>query len=99
MFFAWTLGTLYIRSQEERVVRDPALMELLRRRNRPLLIQTLAGGAILGTLAVACLRLPANASLGLAGASVAFVVSLVIGAVSTTFWRRVRRYAETGAAT
>lgn len=74
-------------------------MDLLRRRIRPLLIQTLAGGAIVGALAVACLRLSANHTLGLAGVSVAFIASLVIGAVTTTYWRRVRRYAETGKAT
>jgi hypothetical protein len=98
MFLAWAVGTFYIRSQEQRVVRDPTLMELLRRRIRPLLIQTLAGGALVGALALACLRLPANASLGLAGVAVAFVVSLVIGAVTTMYWRRVRRYAQTGKA-
>jgi hypothetical protein len=96
MFLAWTVGTFYIRHQEERVVNDPMLMELLRRRIRPLLIQTLVGGAIVGACALACLRVPANPSLALAGVIVAFVVSLVIGAVTATYWRRVRRYAQTG---
>ncbi len=99
MFFAWTAGTFYIRSQEERVVNDPALLELLLRRIRPLLIQTLVGGAIVGALALACFRLPANPSLGLAAVAVACVVSLATGALTTTYWRRVRRYAQTGKAT
>ena len=99
MFIAWTVGTFYIRRQEERVVRDPMLMELLRHRIRPLLMQTLIGGAIVGALALACLRVPRNASLALVSVAVAFVVSLIIGAVTATYWRRVRRYAQTGKTT
>lgn len=55
----------------ERVVRDPTLMELLRRRNQPLLVQTLIGGAIVGALT-------------LASVAVAFVLSLGIRALTAT---------------
>ena len=96
MFFAWTAGTSYVRWQEERVVQDPKLLELLRRRMRPLLIQTMAGGAIVGALAIVCSRAPDNASLALTGVVVAFIVSLTIGGFTTMNWRRVRRYAQTG---
>jgi len=54
MFFAWTLGTFYIGRQQEVVVREPFLKQLLRDRTRPLLLQTLGGGTLLGALAIVC---------------------------------------------
>jgi hypothetical protein len=54
MFFAWTLGTLYIGRQQERVAREPFLKQMLRDRTRPLLLQTLGGGTLLGALAIVC---------------------------------------------
>ena len=69
MFIAWTAGTYYTRSQEERVVQHPTLLELLRDRMRRLLIETLVGGAVVGAFAIACSRAPDNPSLGLTEAT------------------------------
>jgi hypothetical protein len=102
MFFAWTLGTFYIGRQQELVVREPFLMQLLRDRTRPLLFQTLGGGTLLGALAILC-RITdpgagarGNGPISLLAVTIAFAASLVIGATSAAFWRRVRRYAHTG---
>ena len=94
MFFAWSVGTFYIRRQEELVVREPVLMELLRDRTKPLLLQTLGGGTLLGVLALVCAR--GNGQIALPAVAIAFAASLVIGVISARFWRRVRRYAHTG---
>lgn len=104
MLFLWTLGNFYIRAQEERVVRDPVLMEILRRRTRPLVIETLAGAAILGILAAVCRVALADPHSGasepriiaLVCVALAFIVNIVIGVTSTLFWKTVRDYAYTG---
>ncbi len=102
MFFAWSGGMLYIRRQEELVVREPVLMQLLRGRSRPLFLQTLGGGTLLGALSVVCRITDAgagahgNGPIALLVVTIAFAASLAIGLMSATFWRRVRRYAHTG---
>jgi hypothetical protein len=102
MFFAWSGGTLYIRRQEELVVREPVLMQLLRGRSRPLFLQTLGGGTLLGALAIVCRITGAgagahgNGPIALLVVTIAFAASLAIGLISAAFWRRVRRYAHTG---
>lgn len=98
MLCGWAGGTFYIRRQEERVVRDPALMAVLRRRTAPTLLETLGGGVLLGALSVVCGVTTGSPTLALAAVAVAFAVSLVIGIVSSAFWRRVRRYAYSGEA-
>ncbi|HYZ16729.1 MAG TPA: hypothetical protein VE591_10020 [Candidatus Acidoferrum sp.] len=98
MFFAWSLGEFYVRRQEERVVRDPFLMEMLNARMRRLLLQSVAGGAVVGALAVASYLVPGNGTVALLGVTITLVVSLLIGAISAGFWRRVRRYALSGKA-
>jgi hypothetical protein len=86
MFFAWTLGTLYIGRQQERVVREPFLKQLLRDRTRPLLLQTLGGGTLLGALAIVCRITDPNAGargngpISLLAVTIAFAASLVIAA-------------------
>jgi len=94
MFFAWSGGTLYIRRQEELVVREPFLMQLLRARTKPLLLLTLGGGTILGVLAILCGH--GNGPIALIAVAIAFTANLLIGVISARFWRRVRRYAHTG---
>jgi hypothetical protein len=102
MFFAWSGGTFYIRRQEELVVREPVLMQLLRDRTRPLLLQTLSGGTVLGALAIVCRITDAgagahgNGPIALLAVTIALAASLAIGVFSAAFWRRVRRYAQTG---
>jgi hypothetical protein len=97
MFFAWSGGTLYIGRQQERVVREPVLMQLLRERKRPLFLQTFGGGALLGAFAIVCwISDPGNGPISLLAVTIAFAVSLAIGVTSAAFWRRVRRYAHAG---
>ena len=100
MFFAWSAGTLYIRRQEELVVRDPVLMQLLRERTTPLLLETIGGGILVGALAILCrfsdAGVHANGPIALVAVTITFAVSLVIGSLSARFWRRVRRYALAG---
>jgi hypothetical protein len=94
MLFLWTIGNFYIRAQQERVVRDPVLMEMLRNRMRPLFIETLGGAVVLSILALAS-RSP---MLALAGVAIASIINIVIGVTSTRFWKIVRAYAYTGKA-
>jgi hypothetical protein len=102
MFFAWSGGTVYIRRQEELVVREPVLMQLLRDRSKPLLLQTLVGGTLLGALAIVCRITGAgtdahgNGPIALLAVALALAASLVVGAISAAFWRRVRSYAHGG---
>ena len=96
MFGCWAAGTGYIRAQEEQVVSEPILLAMLRRRTKPLLTMTVLGAAILGILAFATAHwtsVPLTA-----GACVALAISLLIGFYSCSFWRGVRRYANTGVA-
>lgn len=104
MLFLWALGNFYIRAQEERVVRDPVLMEILRRRTRPLVIETLGGAVILGILAAICrvtLADPHSVAsepriIALVSVALAFAVNIAIGVTSTLFWKIVRNYDTRG---
>ena len=104
MLCCWSAGTFYIRRQEERFVRDPVLLTVLRRRMKRLGLQTLGGGVVVGAFAVWCGVAHAGAdssstearTVALASVAVAFAVSVAIGTTSARFWRRVRRYAYTG---
>jgi uncharacterized membrane protein SirB2 len=104
MLCCWSVGTFYIRRQEEHVVRDPVLLRMLRRRMNSLGVQTFVGGVVMGVAATVCAATHAGAgggaaegrTIALVSVIVAFGVSVGIGGSSTGFWRRVRRYAYTG---
>jgi hypothetical protein len=104
MLFAWFFGTHYIRRQEERVVREAGLMELLRRRIRPITVETLAGGVVLLLLAIVCAVTHAgwqsdsgvSRAVALVSVLASFGVSLAIGVTSAAYWRAIKEYARHG---
>lgn len=107
MLLAWSGGTFYITRQEEHFATDSMLLSMLRQRMRPLRKITSCGGVVLAALAVLCGVTHSGAqsaaqtgwAIALASVAAAFAISILIGATSSAFFRRVRHYANTGEAT